>query len=296
MSQLISTVTMTNTWVWNESMTWINLENWTPASATWTVSTLMALYLIYPLLLPVLQSYSSEMLQIIIIIMFQIQFLPYIFLQHICSFPMTTILYVHPLFRIPVFIMGISAGLLTLRGVEYPNNKTGYLHFLFPWKIANKSEEITLPSLESMTESTTNSFLSWEQITDLSSIIICLTILYEFVRTVLELNIPTIQESSQVTFSHIQLLVIIGLTKDEEQSWLAKLCQTKICQFLGKFSMAIFMLHETVMAFLLYNTSLKQEYISTVIIGSLITLLLAVIITYIIEKPIYNFVTTIIKS
>ena len=300
MSQLISTVTMTNTWVWNESMTWINLENWTPASATWTVSTLMALYLIYQLLLPVLQSYSSEMLQILIIIMFQIQFLPYIILQYICPFPMTTILYVHPIFRIPVFIMGISAGLLTLRGEEYLHNKTGYVHFLFPWKISNKSEEITLPLLEkactkSKTESTTNSSLSRGQITDLSSIIICLAIIYEAIRTILELNIPTIQELSQVTFSHIQLLVILGLTKDEEQSWLAKLCRTHVCQFLGKISMAIFMLHETIMAFLLYNTSLKQEYVSTVIFGTLITLLLAVIITFLIETPIYNFVSRIIK-
>ena len=196
--------------------------------------------------------------------------------------------------------MGISAGLLTLRGVEYPHNKTGFLHFLFPWKISNKSEEMTLPFLENAstkTESTTkSSSLSWGQITDLSSIIICLAIIYEAVRTILELNIPTIQELSQVTFSHIQLLVILGLTKDEEQSWLAKLCRTHVCQFLGKFSMAIFMLHETVMAFLLYNTSLKQEHVSTVIFGSLITLLLAVIFTYIIEKPFYNFVTTIIKS
>ena len=299
MSQLISTVTMTNIWVGNESMTWINLENWTPASPTWTVSTLMALYLIYPFILPVLQTYSSEMLEILIIIMFQIQFLPYIFLQHICPFPMATILYVHPLFRIPVFIMGISAGLLTLRGEEYPHNKTGYLHFLFPWKISNKSEEITLPLLENAstkTESTTkSSSLPWGQITDLSSIIICLAIIYEAVRTLLELNIPTIQESSQVTFSHIQLLVILGLTKDEEQSMLAKLCKTHVCQFLGKFSMAMFLFHEPVLSFLIYNTNLKQEYISTVIFGTLITLLLAVIITYLIETPIYNFVSRIIK-
>ena len=26
----------------------------------------------------------------------------------------------HPLFRLPLFIMGVSAALLTLRGVEYP--------------------------------------------------------------------------------------------------------------------------------------------------------------------------------
>ena len=196
--------------------------------------------------------------------------------------------------------MGISAGLLTLRGEEYPHNKTGYLHFLFPWKISNKSEEITLPLLEnastkSKTESATNSSLSWGQITDLSSVIICLAIIYESVRTVLELNIPTIQESTQVTFSHIQLLVILGLTKDEEQSWLAKLCQTKICQFLGKISMAMFLFHEPVLSFLIYNTNLKQEYVSTVIFGTLITLLLAVIITYLIETPIYNFVSRMIK-
>ena len=320
MSQLVSTVTMTNTWAWNNSVAWINLESWTPASATWTVSTLVALYLIYPFILTVLQTYSSDMLQILIIIMFQIQLIPYFLIKHICPFPMNTILYVHPLFRIPVFTMGVSAGLLSLRGVEYPLYKEGYVHLVFPWKISvqceddhditeylkySKTEPTSEPSLETASSSksslkkatTSKSCLSWKQIIDFGSVIICLAILYEALRTSLELNLPAIQESSQIIFSHLQLLVIIGLSKeDHEQSWMATICNTKVSQFLGQFSMAIFMVHEPVISFLLYNTPLNQGHISTITVATFITLLTAVIITYLVEKPFYNFISRKIKS
>ena len=63
----------------------------------------MALYLIYPILLPVLQTYSSDMLQVLIILMYQIQFLPYLLIKHIAPL-MNTILYIHPVFKLPVFI------------------------------------------------------------------------------------------------------------------------------------------------------------------------------------------------
>ena len=132
-SEILSTLTMSNTWIWNTFVP-------TPAVPTWFVSTLMAFYLLYPLLLPVLQGYSSEMLQILTVLMYQIQFLPYLLIKNI-SPNLNTILYIHPVFKMSVFIMGISAGILTLRGVEYPYCKQGYLHFLFPWKISVPGQE-----------------------------------------------------------------------------------------------------------------------------------------------------------
>ena len=106
-----------------------------------------------------------------------------------------------------------------------------------------------------------------------------------------KLDIPSLDESSQLFLCHIQLLVILGLTKDHEHSFLVKICKTRVCQFLGKFSMAIFMVHDPVLMFIIFNTNLKQEHLSTEILGVVLTILLAVLITNILEKPLYDFVS-----
>ena len=280
---------MTNTWVWDTFTS-------PPATPTWTVCTQMAFYLIYPVILPVLQTFSSEMLQIIIILMYQIQFLPYLLIRHIAP-QLNVILYIHPVFKLPVFIMGISAGLLTLRGVEYPNHKLGYIHYVFPWNMLVQKENVysteatTLDSLSSKTKSSEAQPLPWARVTDVSSLILCATILYEGIRTSLELAIPSIEDSSQLFLCHLQLLVILGISKNQDQSFLSKVCKTRVCQFLGNFSMAIFMIHEPVIMFIIYNTSLKQEHVSTEIFGASLSLLIAVKVTCILEKPLYNFVS-----
>ena len=275
---------MSNTWIWNTFVP-------TPAAPTWFVSTLMAFYLLYPVLLPILQGYSSEMLRILTILMYQIQFLPYLIIKNI-SPNLNTILYTHPVFKLPVFIMGVSTGILTLRGVEYPYYKQGYVHYLFPWKISVPTQEsVSELSTETELKSRSATELSWGKVTDLSSIILCLAALYECIRSSSESCIPSIDESSQLFLCHIQLLVILGLIKDHEHSFLAKICKTRICQFLGNFSMAIFMVHDPVLMFIINNTNLKQEHVSTEILGAGLTILIAVLITNILEKPMYNFVS-----
>ena len=288
---------MSNTWVWNTFVP-------TPAVPTWFVGTLMAFYLLYPLLLPVLQGYSSEMLQILTILMYQTQFLPYLLIKNI-SPNLNNILYIHPVFKMPVFIMGISAGLLTLRGVDYPYCKQGYLHFLFPWKISvpgqERDSEFSTDSSTRLISSAETSAtvlksrnateLSWGKVTDFSSVILCLAILYEGIRSSSELDIPSLDESSQLFLCHIQLLVILGLTKDHEHSFLAKICKTRVCQILGKFSMAIFMFHEPVLLLLIFIINLEQEHVSTEILGAFLSILVAALITYTLEQPLYNFVS-----
>ena len=199
--------------------------------------------------------------------------------------------------------MGISAGLLTLRGVDYPCNEQGYIQCIFPWKISVQNEEknstTALPKKTTIASSTQQStevpVFPWAKVTDLSSVIICFAILYEGIRSSLELEIPEIEESSQLFFCHLQFLVILGLSKTQEQSFLSKICKTRLCQFLGNYSMAIFMIHEPILMFIIYNTSLKQEHVSTEILGASISLLVAVIITHILEKPLYNLVSRKIK-
>ena len=55
--------------------------------------------------------------------------------------------------------------------------------------------------------------------------------------------------------------------------------------------MAIFMVHDPVLMFMINNTNLKQEHVSTEILGAGLTILIAVLITNILEKPMYNFVS-----
>ena len=142
----------------------------------------MAFYLIYPVILPVLQTFSSEMLQILIILMYQIQFLPYLLIRHIAP-QLNVILYIHPVLKLPVFIMGISAGLLTLRGVEYPNHKLGNIHYVFPLNVSIQKEEVNSTKSKTLDSSKTKlleaPLLPWAKVADVSSLIICFTILYE---------------------------------------------------------------------------------------------------------------------
>ena len=287
-NEVLSTITMTNTWVWN------NFSQ-PPAVTTWTVCTLMAFYLSYPVILPVLQTFSSEMLQILIILMYQIQFLPFLLIKNI-SPNLNTFLYSHPVFKLPVLILGISTGILTLRGVEYPCTREGYLHYIFPWKMSveileNDSNSTSTISSETASEVTDDTILAWSQITDFCSAFICFAVLYEGIRTTSVTFLPSIEEYSQLFLCHTQLLVIVGLTKDQENSYLAKMCKTRVCQFLGKFSMAIFMVHGPIIICIIFNTSLKQEHVSTEIYGAVLSILIAVLITYILEKPLYDFVS-----
>ena len=57
---------------------------------------------------------------------------------------------------------------------------------------------------------------------------------------------------------HIQLLVILGLTRDEGESLLSGLSTGRLGQFLGKYSMAIFMLHDPVIKILIIRVQLQQ--------------------------------------
>ena len=66
------------------STTWTDYEMVTPLSEpTWTISTLMALYLAYPTILSTLSTWTSPMLVSITMIMFHVQCLPYILAVHI---------------------------------------------------------------------------------------------------------------------------------------------------------------------------------------------------------------------
>ena len=86
----------------------------------------------------------------------------------------------HPLFRLPVFIMGVAAALLTLRGVEYPQVRSGLLQDIFP---------VSCPPSSDMRSVTETNPSVWASKTDRSSLLLILVILYTTVNSSCNLKV-----------------------------------------------------------------------------------------------------------
>ena len=118
---------------------------------------------------------------------------------------------------------------------------------------------------------------------------------------------PYINVHSQLYFSHLQLVVILGLTKDEGNSFLGRLCRSKLVQILGEYSMATYMLHDDVQKIIIFHAQLPQvsflhamssqepniipwlqESVITQMCCIFLTFLLSFLVTHLVEKPIYK--------
>merc|ERR1712123_208495 len=117
------------------------------AQPAWTISTLAAFYLVFPFILRRLQSLPSPYLSSLLVLLYHTQCLPYLLLIHAAqSGRMEDVAARHPLTRLPVFAMGVIAGLLQLRNVEDQNHDKTFLHDIFPWtftqeQFSEKSQE-----------------------------------------------------------------------------------------------------------------------------------------------------------
>ena len=56
----------------------------------------------------------------------------------------STILIMFTLWRLPVFLMGVSAGLLAVREVEDPHHHRPLLHDVFPWSLSASTSLIKI--------------------------------------------------------------------------------------------------------------------------------------------------------
>ena len=122
------------------------------------------------------------------------------------------------LWRLPVFLMGVSAGLLALREVEDPHHHRPLLHDVFPWSLSASTSLRPASSSEA----------SWARRTDRNSLVLLSFLLYNITRDFLLPDLPYIHIFSQLISPHMQLCVIIGLTRDGGLSWLSKLCRSPI--------------------------------------------------------------------
>ena len=77
------------------------------------------------------------------------------------------------LWRFPVFLMGVSAGLLAVREVEDPHHHRPLLHDVFPWSLSAST---------SLRPASTSSEASWARRTDRNSVLLLILVLYNVVR------------------------------------------------------------------------------------------------------------------
>ena len=133
------TLTITNIW----AFPFLPCQPFPTNGPSWTIGTLAFFYLVFPLLLPRLQRLSSSTLRALVVLLFYFQLWPLSItdLNILSTFTATS----HPLSRLPVFLMGVLAGLLCLRGSQaltsppttwWPLN---LLHDLLPWRLSPKA-------------------------------------------------------------------------------------------------------------------------------------------------------------
>ena len=94
---------------------------------------------------------------------------------------------------------------------------------------------------------------------------------------------------AQLFSVHLQLVVIVGLTRDGGTSWLSCLCRSRACQFLGNISMALYMIHDPIIKVMIFRFYLSQDVVLEQMFCVMLTLILSVILTRLVERPFYNY-------
>lgn len=110
---------MTNTFAFGEWLTSAPSDVPFPYNGlSWTVCTLVAFYLVFPLLLPPLQKLSSRSLSALLVFLFHAQCWPVVLylIPPYGNMRYYWFAAANPLARFPVFLMGVVAGLLRIRG------------------------------------------------------------------------------------------------------------------------------------------------------------------------------------
>ena len=115
--------------------------------------------------------------------------------------------------------MGVIAGLLQLRKEEDQNHDKTFLHDIFPWTFTEEEfYEISQESRE----------ISWQRRVDRNFLFLVSIILFGLLKTVLP-GIPNLNLMTQFSCVHLQLIVMVGLTRDGGRSWLSRICRLVYC-------------------------------------------------------------------
>ena len=100
--------------------------------------------------------------------------------------------------------------------------------------------------------------------------------------------LPRVKEMAQLISVNIYMVIILGLCKDGGNSCLGWLCNTRVLQLLGKYSLAIYLLHDPIFRMFIFRLLWNQEEFFTVIVAAWVTLFAAVLLTDLVELPFRN--------
>ena len=59
--------------------------------------------------------------------------------------------------------------------------------------------------------------------------------------------------------------------------------------FLGKYSMPIYLLHDPILHFFIFHVEIDQVLVSTLVTAAVVTLVLAILLTKLVEEPLRRF-------
>jgi len=277
------TATMTNSWFINSG----NGGAWGPYDFTgWTVTTLTFFYLVFPLVLPGLQTLTSSQLVTLSVWLYHLQLWPvWLFLSFSREYstsglhPVTWLVTAHPLTRLPVFLMGACLGLVRVRGEDDCNLGRGVLHSLLPWGLTG-----AVPT-EGGQEAREK---AWGRRVDLG--VLCLALLVAGCRTLMRLEMAhkmaILVPVERLVLVHTQLMVIVGLTADGGTSWFGKICRCRPVMLLGRVSMALYMFHVPILRFITaWRLGWPIHSYSTLAVAAATSLTTAAVSTFLFEEP-----------
>ena len=285
---IMATLTCTNTWFYP-------LSRRPFMETAWTINTLFFFYLMFPILLSRLQKLNYNTMARCIVLLHLMQLL--------CILPMIWIpesywiITSNPLLRLPVFTMGMLAGLQNLRHEQSatcydPNLDQPFIHDILPWgffwtkrqlntKPSNKSqvkrkhEKDTIQRFKIVCFQNEIEYI-WKRRVDINASIILLLIIVATILKIVHNNSVTfLNNYGQLYLVHMQLIIIVGLTRDGGKSLVGRICRTTLFQvyvfkynfrktakcmfyfghlgviqnyfqFLGKISMPLYLLHNDI--------------------------------------------------
>jgi peptidoglycan/LPS O-acetylase OafA/YrhL len=154
----------------------------------------------------------------------------------------------HPLLRLPVFALGVVAGLLEVRGAATEP----------PWPWPGET--------------------SWGQAVDRSGLLLLATVPLSLARAALP-GLPRLNSPGQLVLVPLQLVVVRGLARPGDTSRLGRMCRSPALQWAGRHSMAIFLLHDPVLKAAIFRLWLDQEELLTIFGCAAATFVLAPLAT-----------------
>ena len=265
-STILFTLTCTNSWFYPFS-------NLPFVLASWTVNTFFFFYLVFPLALPKIQKLTDLRLARGIVILFWLQFVPFTILS-ICLPEYSCPFSINPVSRLPVFLMGVMAGLQNIRRAQDqdnfndPNLHRPWIHNLLLWGVTGENKTLRIPNSE-QEEEDGDEVKVWRKRVDQGSGTV---FLYMVGSTVMVVSLgyyvqggnrnsclsfildwqPLISVFGQFFLVHQLLIIIVGLSRDQGKSYLSRVCSTRLSQFFGRISMTLYLLHRDMPLYLLW--------------------------------------------